>query len=125
MFRKSILFLSLWAITGLAWAEAGGIGDWALDMADTSNVLVRLMLAASFVTGVTMLIMGITYFRNHRMNPKMIPLATPITYLVIGILLIAIPFFGQIFQVETGNPLDKKRETVQDSKRMYYDNTPQ
>lgn len=60
------------------------------------NVLYKLMWAVCIVVGVALIAAAFTQFQIHRRNPKLVPLATPVLYLILGIIAIAIPFIGQM-----------------------------
>lgn len=60
------------------------------------SVLTKLVWAACIVVGVALIAAAFTQFQIHRRNPKIVPLTTPVLYLILGIIAIAIPFVGQI-----------------------------
>lgn len=60
------------------------------------DVLSKLMWAVCIVVGVALIAAAFTQFQIHRRNPKLVPLTTPVLYLILGICAIALPFVGQI-----------------------------
>lgn len=60
------------------------------------DVLSKLMWAVCIVVGVALIAAAFTQFQIHRRNPKLVPLTTPVLYLVLGICAIALPFVGQL-----------------------------
>lgn len=60
------------------------------------TILSKLMWAVCIVVGIALIAAAFTQFQIHRRNPKLVPLATPVLYLILGIISIAIPFVGQI-----------------------------
>ena len=85
------------------------IGDIA-ELVETLSVgtefITRLLLFVCVVLGGWLSISALALFRTHHENPKMMPLDRPITYLVLGLSLITIPFLGQILNISTGSILD-------------------
>lgn len=85
------------------------IGEIAERFIIGTDFLTRLMLVASVAVGAMLVVTSITYFRAHRVNPKLAPLDRPLYYLVLGLVLIALPFFGDIFG-PTGSVLELKKQ---------------
>lgn len=59
------------------------------------DILTKLMWAVCIVVGLALLAASFTQFQIHRRNPKIVPLATPVLYLILGIMAIALPFIGE------------------------------
>lgn len=94
---KPMLFL-LAAITcfyaGSVFAQSSeGLGDIAARVTDSFSKFGQLMIAVSYLAGITFSIASIFKFKQHKDNPTQIPLGTPIALLVIGIVLIFLPSF--------------------------------
>jgi hypothetical protein len=69
------------------------------------SILSKLMWAVCIVVGVALIAAAFTQFQIHRRNPKLVPLATPVLYLILGICAIAVPFVGQMKGfMASGNP---------------------
>jgi hypothetical protein len=73
------------------------LGDVAETLIVGTTFLTRLALAGCIAIGITLVISSFIYFRAHRQNPKFAPLDRPIFLLLFGVILLAIPFLGQIF----------------------------
>jgi type II secretory pathway component PulF len=58
------------------------------------RVLTKLMWAACVVVGIGLIAAAFTQFQIHRRNPKLVPLTTPVMYLILGIFAIAVPFLN-------------------------------
>ena len=56
------------------------------------SILSKIIWAACIIVGVGMIAAAFTQFQIHRRNPKLVPLTTPVMYLILGICAIAIPF---------------------------------
>jgi hypothetical protein len=96
---KHLLILPF--ITNVA-AAAPNIADIANNLIFGADILSNFLHAASIAMGVGFLIYSLVAFRNHYLNPKMVPLDRPIVYVILSIVLIAVPFLGRILEHETG-----------------------
>ena len=65
-----------------------------------ADIIVKMMWAACIITGIVLIAASFTQFQIHRYNPKLVPLTTPILYLILGVIAIAIPFAGRIFDAQ-------------------------
>lgn len=101
---KQILFLMYKHLFGIiiflfshvAHAEEGTrLADVVSTFMFGTDIIVKLMWAVCIVVGLALIAAAFTQFQIHRRNPKIVPLATPILYLILGIAAIAIPFLGQ------------------------------
>lgn len=88
---------------------APSLGDIAENFLVGSDAITRLALAVCIVVSAAMFVLGITHYRAHRENPKMVPLGKPVMYIVLGFCLVMIPFFGKIFG-KTGSILELKNK---------------
>jgi hypothetical protein len=61
------------------------------------------MWASCIIVGVSFFCAAIAQYQIHRSNPKLVPLTTTVTYLILGIIAIAIPFVEKIFNTNTTN----------------------
>ena len=91
--RVLVLLLSL--TPSFAMADVS-LGDAAGILTSLGDVLSKVMWAACIIVGVALIAAGFTQFQIHRRNPKLVPLATPVLYLILGICAIAIPFIDRI-----------------------------
>jgi len=79
---------------------ARSLGDISGTLTFGADIVVKLMWAACIITGVILLSASFTQFQIHRYNPKLVPLTTPVMYLILGVIAIAIPFAGRIFDAQ-------------------------
>lgn len=56
----------------------------------------KLGQAIAFIAGAGFLLAGIFQYKNYRDNPQQVRLSTPITYLILGLVLIALPFIAML-----------------------------
>jgi len=82
--------------SGCACAEGVALGDMANTLLVGGGILTKLMWAVCIVVGIALIAAAFTQFQIHRRNPKLVPLTTPVLYLILGIIAIAIPFAGQV-----------------------------
>ena len=101
---KSFLFtpLLMGLMANTAIAEAETFADIFSSLIFGASIVTDFLHAASMVLGVGFIIYSVVSFRNHRINPKMVPLDRPVLYLFLGIVLTALPFLGQILGRTTG-----------------------
>ncbi len=93
LFRKACILILAVSFAGTA---------AAVNLADVSSVLItggsalsKVMWAACIVVGIALIAAAFVQFQIHRRNPKLVPLTTPVMYLILGICSIAIPFIDQ------------------------------
>lgn len=82
--------------SGCAAAEGVALGDMANTLLVGGGILTKLMWAVCIIVGIALIAAAFTQFQIHRRNPKLVPLTTPVLYLILGIVAIAIPFVGQV-----------------------------
>jgi hypothetical protein len=106
IFSSHKVFLLTSILMGLT---SSAIADEAETFADIfgklifgAGIVTDFLHATSILLGVGFMIYSVVSYRNHRLNPKMVPLDRPVLYLFLGIVLTAIPFLGQIFERTTG-----------------------
>ena len=106
--NKKILVCIL-SLSGLSCFAASSLGSIAGDLTTTGDILVKMMWAACIIVGVSLTVVSFTYFQTHRMNPKLVPLTTPILYLILGLLAICLPFAERIFGAEDSYTKEDQR----------------
>lgn len=90
---KTTRIIVILALLGLASsAYAATLGDVARALSTGGGILQKLLWAACIVVGILLIAAAFTQFQIHRRNPKLVPLTTPVMYLILGIVAIAIPF---------------------------------
>lgn len=90
-------------------AEQPSLGSVAESLIIGTDAVTRLLHVVSIVMGCFLFIMAFSLIRAHRSNPKFIPLERPIIYMVLAVVLMAIPFFGKIF-MPTGSTIDLQKQ---------------
>lgn len=91
------LCITLNYLFSLNTAFAATLGSAANNIFDGANLFTKFFWAGSILIGIFLLIGGFVNYREHRNNPKLIPMATVITYIVLGLFAIGIPFLNKLF----------------------------
>lgn len=95
--KIKILFINASCLLSYNTAFAVALGDAANNIFDGANLFTKFFWAGSVLIGIFLLIGGLVNYREHRNNPKLIPMATVITYIVLGLFAIGIPFLNRLF----------------------------
>jgi hypothetical protein len=90
----SIVLVLLYS--GSVAADGVALGTFANTLLVGGGILTKLMWAVCIIVGIALIAAAFTQFQIHRRNPKLVPLMTPVLYLILGIIAIAIPFIGQV-----------------------------
>ena len=85
------VFLSLIPCVAVA-QEITGIGDFAGQLMEPAHVLSGFIGVASLLIGIGCLFAAFLRYTQHRINPIMSPWSTIILLIVIGIVLLFLPF---------------------------------
>lgn len=118
MEKYPLRILSLVGIVLLS-AFGGGthsIGDAAQNLMEPTAILTKLVLITCYIVGVALLFMAFAQYRIHRQSPKLVPLGTPITLLLLGLLSLGIPagthLFGDPHSAEDEAPRSKVKSPL-------------
>jgi len=91
-------FLSLFAVLVLtlcmisqAYATDKTIGDIAQEVTNSFQGIGKLIIAAAYVAGFSLVLGAIFKFKQHKDNPQQVPMGTPIALLAIGVILVFLP----------------------------------
>lgn len=76
---------------------AVALGEAANNIFDGANLFTKFFWAGSILIGIFLLIGCLVNYREHRNNPKLVPMATVLTYLFLGLFAISIPFLNKLF----------------------------
>lgn len=122
--KKSLLLLgSCLVYSGMLFAEDGvALSQISRTLLTGGTVLSKLMWAVCIVVGIALIAAAFTQFQIHRRNPKLVPLATPVLYLILGIAAIALPFLGQAKGfLSSGQQGVKGSAAAAPKRQQYYD----
>lgn len=84
-------------LTELSVAHAVTLKEVSGILLEGGQVLTKLMWAVCVVVGIGVLAAAFTQFQIHRRNPKLVPLTTPVLYLILGVSAIALPFVNTMY----------------------------
>jgi hypothetical protein len=73
------------------------VGEAANVLFYGTNFLTKFFWVACILVGVFLLTGFMVHYKEHRNNPKLVPMSTVITYLILGLIAISIPFLNRIF----------------------------
>lgn len=95
---------------------ASSIGDAADSLMTPVAIMTKLALLACYIIGIALLLASIAQYKIHRQSPKLVPLTTPITLLVLGLVAIGIPYatnlFGESYSAEQQKPSQSKSTLI-------------
>lgn len=63
--------------------------------------LAHMLNLASVICGTGFLLAAVLHYKKHRDNPQEVPLSRPVTYLILGLVLVLLPYFTMISQAAT------------------------
>jgi len=118
-FQIVIFLLSL--LPAFVMAEGVPLASASQVLLVGGEVLSKVMWAACIIVGIALIAAGFTQFQIHRRNPKLVPLTTPVLYLILGVCAIAIPFFDRITDF-VGNDKKKMERSPAVTKDTNYSN---
>ncbi len=87
---RVLILLALDFIVSASRAE--GIGQFAGQLIEPVTILSNFVSTGSFIVGVMVLISALMRYMQYRVNPLAVPLSTVIVLLLLGIMLVALPF---------------------------------
>src|SRR5690242_18133905 len=106
LFKRSLVVLLLLSgvfLSNMAFAapdagggktvEGKGIGLIAQKTSEEFAKFGKFLTALAYLSGFSFMVFGIFKFKQHKDNPTQIPLGTPVSMLVIGTVLVFIPYF--------------------------------
>ena len=82
-------------------ASAVTVDDVTETLMGPTQMITKLMLAACYIIGVILIFAAMAQYKTHRQSPKLVPLATPIILVVLGVISLLIPYVTK--QFETGD----------------------
>lgn len=77
-------------------SAAAGIGDIAENMMEPVSVLSNFIGSASLIVGICALFAAFLRYMQHRVNPLSAPLGSVIMLIIIGIVLLCLPFIYKL-----------------------------
>jgi len=90
-----LLILTLF-LPSLAYAAGPTLGDVAGRLTGVASGVYLLLYKIFYVVGIAMLVGSLIRFKEHRDNPQQVPFSQPITLLLLGLGVIAIPVIAKL-----------------------------
>lgn len=108
---KRYIFLMFMCLFFTEFAQAVGIGGAAGNMHDITTMVAGIVEVIMYVSGIGVFVSATMKYRLHRQNPQQVHISTPITELVLAIVLIMVPIvarYGNDFVFEDKPPAPAK-----------------
>ena len=102
--RKLLSAIALLVLPWLAFAEYGeqGIGGLSNGMTSIIGGVATSLSYILLISGIFFVLGAIIKYQNHRQNPSQVRLGEPVFLLVLGLVLIALPFLGYVVGYNPG-----------------------
>ena len=85
-----LFLMGLMVLSNVAFSQ--GIGDYATELLEPVNVLSDFIGSGAIIIGIACLFGAFIRYGQYRINPLAAPLSSVITLLILGLLLIGLPF---------------------------------
>lgn len=92
---KGYVFIIFMALFFTEFATAAGIGSAAGNMYGITAMIGSIVEVIMYVAGVGVFVSATMKYRLHRQNPQQVHISTPITELVLAIVLISVPLVAR------------------------------
>ncbi|MFN7096208.1 MAG: DUF6750 family protein [Gammaproteobacteria bacterium] len=89
-----MLFLSFLSVNTTGYAA--GLGDVMGNIVGPVTGLGHMMNGVCYVIGLGFLLVGLLQYKYHRENPQQIKISTPIILVLLGVIMIALPFIAMM-----------------------------
>lgn len=86
-----LLALSFTATRAFATASLGEVAE---NILGPTAYLTQFIVFGCYILGVGLILGSVVQYRNHRQNPKLVPLTTPVLLLLLGIVLLVLPYIS-------------------------------
>jgi hypothetical protein len=96
------------------------IGDIAETISSGAGMMTKLMWGACIVVGIVLLAAAVSQYQIHRANPKIAPLGVPVTYLILALLALSIPFLHYITGIKKPDVVTQQQEQIQQQDDLDY-----
>lgn len=104
----------------LAQEDKLSIEDMAMILYGGVDWVTQLIHVLCVVLGIALIVMGFSFFKMHRDNPKYVPLDKPIAYLFLGLVLMSIPLWSALFG-SSGSSIDLEKKEQEQLKAKLHD----
>jgi hypothetical protein len=77
----------------ISWAFS--FGELAENIYAPTAFVTKFIIFGCYAVGVALVLAGVMQFKNHKQNPKLVPLSTPITLFILAGILLILPFLSK------------------------------
>lgn len=75
-----------------------------------AGIMAHIMWAACIIVGIILIAAAFSQYQIHRYNPKFVPLGIPITYLLLGLIALTIPFLEYLSGIEKDDSVERPKQ---------------
>lgn len=86
------------AVTGTVSESPNDIATIVGNLMGPMQGLAHMLNLASVICGTGFLLAAVLHYKKHRDNPQEVPLSRPVTYMILGLVLVILPYFTMISQ---------------------------
>lgn len=94
--RKSISVIAALFAMMAGNIYAASLGEVSQNLLGPATGIGHLMNAICYLVGLGFLLTGLLQYKYHRENPQQVKLSTPISLLLIGLAMLALPFLSMM-----------------------------
>jgi hypothetical protein len=94
--RHAVAYLAAGLALGLpnlAWAFS--LGELADNIYAPTAFVTQFVIFGCYAVGIALALAGIMQYKNHKQNPKLVPLSIPITLFILSGILLILPFISK------------------------------
>lgn len=93
---RTICLIAMFFVETGVYSADGSIGDLANDLMEPVSILSDFIGTGSLIIGITCLFGAFLRYMQYRVNPLMSPMSTVIVLLILGLLLVCVPFLYKV-----------------------------
>lgn len=108
LIKKTCIFAFIVIWPGVLFADVS-LGDIADTLMVPTAMITKLIDVTCYIIGITFILVSMAQYKIHRQSPKLVPLTTPITLVILGVIALLIPYVTTL--TETGKSEHEKKET--------------
>lgn len=94
--KLTIALLAFFFGSTLVYATSG-IGGIAENLMAPTEIITKVVHVVCYIVGLALLLTAFAQYKIHRQSPKLVPLTTPITLAVLGLIGLLIPYGTHLF----------------------------
>lgn len=96
-------------------AYATDVGSVSEGLLEPTAIVTQILVYVCYIVGVVFFFMAMAQYKVHRESPKLVPLSTPVMFVLFGAILVLLPYFTGLFN--SGSALEYiKKEGYQEER---------